>query len=433
MSTARLTRHYVVLGALRWAPVGLVLPFMVITPEARGLSLGAIGAVLAVHSAVTMLLEVPSGALADTIGRRRVMLAGAALTAFSLLVFAAAQSIAAFAASTGLLAAGRAMISGALEAWYVDSLRSIDPLAPLARGLSRGTAAEAIGMAAGSLLGGALVAVAGPGAGAFSGYGIAALAGAVAALVYFVAVAVLVREPAPSRPDERESIGRQTREVVATARAEAAASVTVRVVFATGIALGVSLTAVELLWQPRLADLLGNSGTEGFVFGALAAASMLAVAAGAGLSPVVARRLGLQPAYVTILGVGAVCVAVLGAPASPLAFAAVYLLAYALLGVAEPMHYELLNDAVGSKARATLMSAESFATQSGSLVANLGLGAFAAAQGVGATWVLAGVVLGATCAAIARPLLRTRGAPRAAAQPTPKPLHPPLRFDPPPE
>ena len=85
----------------------------------------------------------------------------------------------------------------------------------------------------------------------------AALAGAVAAVVYFVAVAVLVREPAVSRPDERESIGRQTREVVATARAEAAASVTVRVVFATAIALGVTLTAVELLWQPRLADLLG--------------------------------------------------------------------------------------------------------------------------------------------------------------------------------
>ena len=173
---------------------------MVITPEARGLSLGAIGAVLAVHSVVTMLLEVPSGALADTVGRRRVMLAGAALTALSLLVFAAAQNIGAFAASTGLLAAGRAMISGALEAWYVDSLRSIDPLAPLARGLSRGTAAEAIGMAAGSLLGGALVAIAGPGSGAFSGYGIAALAGAVAAGVYFVAVAVLVREPAARGP-----------------------------------------------------------------------------------------------------------------------------------------------------------------------------------------------------------------------------------------
>src|SRR5918999_4566081 len=101
MSTERLTRHFIVLRALRWVPIGLVLPFLVITPEARGLSLGAIGVVFAVHSAVTMLLEVPSGALADSVGRRRVMLAGAALTALSLLVFALAHSIVVFMASTG--------------------------------------------------------------------------------------------------------------------------------------------------------------------------------------------------------------------------------------------------------------------------------------------------------------------------------------------
>ena len=206
-----------------------------------------------------------------------------------------------------------------------------------------------------------------------------------------------------------------------------------RIIFATGIALGFSLAAVEPLWQPRLADLLGASGTEGFVLGGLAAVSMLAVALGAGLSPVAARRLGLRPAYLTVLGLGAVCVAVLGAPASPLAFAALYLLAYALLGLAEPMHYELLNDAVGSRARATLISAESFATQSGSLAANPGLGALAAAQGVSVTWVVAGLLLGVTCAAIAHPLLRMDTAPQAAPQPTPKRLHPSLRFDPPPE
>src|SRR5215211_1791232 len=154
MSTDGLTRRFVVLRALRWLPVGLVLPFLVITPEARGLSLGAIGVVFAVHSAVAIALEVPSGALADLAGRRRVLLGGAALTAISLLIFAAAQSVPAFMASAGLLAAGRALISGSLEAWYVDSLRLLDPSAPLTRGLSRGTAAEGIAMALGALVGG---------------------------------------------------------------------------------------------------------------------------------------------------------------------------------------------------------------------------------------------------------------------------------------
>src|SRR5215212_9524903 len=107
MTTDGLTRRFVVLRALRWLPVGLVLPFLVITPEARGLSLGAIGAVFAVHSAVAIALEVPSGALADMVGRRRTLLAGASITAISLLIFAAAQGVAAFTASAALLAAGR--------------------------------------------------------------------------------------------------------------------------------------------------------------------------------------------------------------------------------------------------------------------------------------------------------------------------------------
>ena len=100
-------------------------------------------------------------------------------------------------ASVGLLAAGRALISGSLEAWYVDSLRLLDPAAPLTRGLSRGTAAEGTAMALGALVGGGLVTLAGSGGGgdgALSGYGVAALAGALAAVAYLAAIALLVRE-----------------------------------------------------------------------------------------------------------------------------------------------------------------------------------------------------------------------------------------------
>jgi sugar phosphate permease len=411
VSAERLTRHFILLRALRWLPVGLVLPFLIITPVSRGLSLGEIGAVFAVHSAVAIVLEVPSGALADSIGRRRVLLGGAFLTAVSLVAFALAQGVATFMVSVALLAAGRAFVSGSLEAWYVDSLRLLDPVAPLSRGLSRGTAAEGIAMALGALVGGALVALSDPDGGsngALAGYGLAAFTGGFAALVYLAAVARLVYEPPGGGPPARGTIGQRVREVFATARAEAAASVTVRIVFAIGIAFGVSLTATELLWQPRLAELLGGARTDGLVFGALAAASMLAVALGAGLSPTANRRLGLPPAYLAAVALAALCVATMGAPDAPIAFVAVYLLAYLGFGFAEPMHYELLNDAVGSTARATLISAESLATQGGALVANLGVGGLAAAQGSAAAWAAAGLVLALTAAALARPLLRTQ-------------------------
>jgi MFS family permease len=414
-----LTRRFVLLRALRWLPVGLVLPFLVITPEARGLSLGAIGAVFAVHSAVNIALEVPSGALADLVGRRRVLLAGAALTAVSLLVFAAAQSVAAFVASVALLAAGRALISGSLEAWYVDSLRLLDPAAPLSHGLSRGAAAEGVAMAAGSLVAGGLVTLAGPahgdGGGAFSGYGIAAIAGALAAVGYFVAVAILVdeRDRRAARGGRAEPVRRQVAEIFATARAELMESVAVRVVVVTAVALGMSFTAVELLWQPRLADLLSDQRSHGVAFGALAAASMLSAAAGAALSQRLNRRLGLRRAYLLGLMAGAVCIALLGAPGSVLAFVPLYLLAYLSLGITDPIHFELLNDAVGPTARATLISAEALAVQGGALIANLGVGALASSHGAALVWAVSGTFLAATTAAVALPLYRAARTARA--------------------
>jgi MFS family permease len=413
-----LTRRFVLLRALRWLPLGLVLPFLVITPQARGLSLGEIGAVWAVHSAVAIALEVPSGALADLAGRRRVLLVGAALMAASLLTFAAADSVASFAASSGLMAAGRALISGSLEAWYVDSLRALDPAAPLSHGLSRGAAAEGVALAVGSLIGGGLVTLAQPahdGGGAFSGYGIAALAGALAAIAYLIAVAALVDEG--DRPDRRQArprpVRRQVAEIFATARDEFLGSVAVRVVVVTGIALGMSFTAVELLWQPRLAELLTDPNTHGVAFGALAAGSMLAVATGAAVSPRIRVRTGLRSGYLLGLGAGAVCVTLLGAPDTALGFVPLYLLAYLSLGLIDPLHFELLNDAVGPTARATLISGEALATQGGALVANLAVGALASRQGTAFVWALAGVLLTVTTLAVALPLYRTPRTARA--------------------
>src|SRR5215217_2876666 len=411
MTSERLTRHFILLRALRWLPVGLVLPFLVLTPVARGLELDAVGAVFAVHSAVLIALEVPSGALADSLGRRRVLLAGAALTAASLAAFAVAQSVPAFMASVAALGAGRALISGALEAWYVDSLRALDPVAPLARGLSRGTAAEGVAMALGALSGGALVALADPASvadGALAGYGLAALVGACAALVYLGAVAMLVHEPARATAlhETGHSIARRVRIVFATARAEAAASVTVRVILTTAVAFGFAMSAVELLWQPHLADLVGSGRRHGFAFGTLAAASMLAVAVGAASSPRLRRGLGLRVGYLSALGLVAVSTALLGAPEAAPGFVALYLVTYLSYGLVEPMHAELLNDAVGSDARATLISGESLSAQGGALVANLTVGALAAAEGTASAWAAAGVVLAVTGAAVAGPLRR---------------------------
>ena len=74
MLTARQAEwRYVVLSGLQWLPVGLVIPVLVLLLRARGIELPVIGALFAVYTIVVIVLELPTGSLADVLGRRRTL------------------------------------------------------------------------------------------------------------------------------------------------------------------------------------------------------------------------------------------------------------------------------------------------------------------------------------------------------------------------
>ena len=62
------------LHGLRWLPVGLLIPVMILLGLDRGLTLSQLGLVAAAQGFVVFGLELPTGGLADAIGRRRVLL-----------------------------------------------------------------------------------------------------------------------------------------------------------------------------------------------------------------------------------------------------------------------------------------------------------------------------------------------------------------------
>ncbi|MEO7260485.1 MAG: MFS transporter [Jatrophihabitantaceae bacterium] len=150
------TRRLVGLTALRWLPVGLTTPVTVLFALSRGLSLREVGLLFTVHELVIVALEFPTGGLADVLGRRSVVVTGALLNLVSCLVYATADSFGGFLAGMLLLAVGRALDSGPVEAWYVDTVHELDPSADVAPGLGKLVAAEGGGLALGAVVGGLL-------------------------------------------------------------------------------------------------------------------------------------------------------------------------------------------------------------------------------------------------------------------------------------
>lgn len=88
----------------------------------RGLDATEFGLITAVYYVATVVLEVPSGILADRIGRRPLLVGGAVLNAIGFGVLFLSVSLPSFLLAETLIAAGTASVSGADSAWLHDRL-----------------------------------------------------------------------------------------------------------------------------------------------------------------------------------------------------------------------------------------------------------------------------------------------------------------------
>lgn len=122
----------------------------------RGMSVGMVVACEIVYAVVIIALEVPSGVLADVLGRRTLLRVGALMTAveFGMLLFA--HHFWQFALAIGLTAIGSAAVSGTMNAMLYDTLALAGQTERFSRVLGRMRAIEAIGTLVAALAGSVL-------------------------------------------------------------------------------------------------------------------------------------------------------------------------------------------------------------------------------------------------------------------------------------
>jgi MFS family permease len=396
-TVASATRRLVVLTALRWLPVGLTAPVIVLLAQARGLSLAEIGLLFTVHGVVITALELPTGGLADVLGRRPVVVAGAVLHLASCVVHATATTFAGFLVGILLLGVGRALDSGPVEAWYVDTVHRIDPSADVTPGLARHAAADGAGLAVGAVIGGLLP-------GLLGGVGSAALAlpyvvAAVLDLAFVAAVLRLLTEQRPPRDGTvRGALAAGARAVPGTVAGAVRLSVTdgpMQLVLLLTAVGGVALVACELLGPVRFAELAGSPDDGAAVYGVVLALSFAAAALGAVAAPAF-RRLAQGSTRAACAGLSVLGAAGLAALAGPdaLGVAAVGFAAYYVAhGTTWPLLSAVLHSRVPARVRATAVSAMSLAMALGGIAGNAVVPWLATAVSADAAFLLVAVVV----------------------------------------
>jgi hypothetical protein len=275
-------------------------------------------------------------------------------------VFAFGRPVWVLAAGMLLKGAGRALDSGPLESWYVDSAHAVDRAADLKPALARSAAACAVALATGSLAGGALVVLAPlPDAGdavalSLSVPYLVAMAFGLLSLL-FVALWVTDTIVADNRPTWRSVVRDVPRTVRAGSRL-AAASPVLRRLGARSAAFGAVITAVEVLSPVQFGESAGAGA-----FSALVTVAFLGTALGARLGPGVARLVGGSNRALLV----STCLAALGLACLAMpwwwAAAVAYVAFYAVMGIDDPIAGELLHAETGPEQRATILSVQSAA------------------------------------------------------------------------
>lgn len=122
--------------------------------DVRGVALTTLAWLHSASDALILLLDVPMGYLADRLGRRVSLLAGAAAQAAGVVVMWRAASLPALAAGFLLIALGDALRSGADQALLYDSHRAVGETHAYRRRFALMSAGALAALAGGELLGG---------------------------------------------------------------------------------------------------------------------------------------------------------------------------------------------------------------------------------------------------------------------------------------
>lgn len=396
MTTAeqRIVRRFLVLRASRWLPTGLIIPVFVLYLVDRGLSLTRIGLAVAVQGVVVMLLELPTGGLADAAGRKRVLLTANLFDMVAMVLLLAGHSLVWFAVAFASEGVFRALESGPLDAWFVDAIKAVDPDYRVENGLGRGGVVLGLAIATGSLLSGLLVSthpihVVDP-------LALPLLAALIVRAIDTILISQLMAETGSSR--ERGYLRRELgqvpiiiRDVFGLLRTSTALALIVAVELLWGLGAG----AFEGLFPPRLGEILASSERAAALMGPVAAGAWVASAAGAALVPWMTRRFGshISAAAMRILqGMTVALMAILGGRAGLIT---AYLGCYVVHGASNPIHAALLHDEAVAANRTTVLSLNSMAGQAAGAVGIIALGAIADSQSISAGMYVGGAVLAA--------------------------------------
>ena len=393
-------RPYYTVLFLNWLATALPLALQVLILQSRGINLLQLGLLMGVYSLTIVVLEVPTGGLADAIGRKRVTLLAYSVKAVASIFILFSFSFPLFLLAFIFYGIGRALSSGALDAWFVDALQTADPDMDIQPALAQAQTVTLIALGSGTLLGGLIPQwFAWLPSGETAVFTPLTMTVAFSLCVQLVLIIALLTGIKEERPSDNENNWRSGVQQVPTIIRDAVqltrSNRTILLLLGTTFAGGIAILSMETFWQPFFAGILGGGAENSFTFGVLMTGYFLIGIVGNLLATFLGKLLSQRHVLVAALfqGLQGVFLILLAAQTAVIPAAALFWLAYMSLSGVNSPQAALFNREIPAERRSAMLSIQSLAMYAGSILGSTILGYVAEVTSIQVAWTITGGVL----------------------------------------
>lgn len=377
--------------------MGLTVAVVALALTDRGMDLFQISLLFGVYSLTTMAMELPFGGLADSIGRKPVFLTAVVASLISLALFLSTSDFYILALSFAFIGFGRALRSGTLDAWFVETFKTAAPNVDVQPALAKAQWANAVGLAIGAVVGGLLPDILGSVAKrlGFSIYDVsyAASFGVMLGVFGFTMLAI-VEEPRPKNANALRQGFADVPLVIKDASLLALKHPVLSILLAALAFFLMATNPVEVIWPTHAKPML-DEGYANTVIGVVTATYFFSIAFGASLSPRISRifkrrhAMTLAATFTCLAGVQ-IALALQG---GIIGFVTVFILYSVVLGISETPVSSILHRCVEDRQRSTMLSLRSLIQQLGAALGLVLAGAIAEIYSTPVAWIVGAVFL----------------------------------------
>jgi MFS family permease len=352
-----------------------------------GLSITEAFAANAFFTVGQVLFEVPTGVVADTVGRRASYLLGSVTlllsTGFYLFLWQVQGPFWLWAVSSILLGLGFTFFSGATEAWLVDGLAHTGYTGTLDAVFAKGQIVGGAAMLLGTVGGGVVA--------QFTNLGVPYILRIVMLGLTFLVAYAAMRDIGFT-PRKRVSVSSEVRFILKNSLKHGLGNPPVRWIMLAGpFTAGVGIYGFYAM-QPYLLELYGN--TSSYAIAGLAAAIVACTQIVGGFAAPFFRKLFNLRTTALFAGIMVSSVVLIGIGMVTNFWVALGLLSIwgAVFAASSPIRQAYLNSLIPSAQRATVLSSDNLLASSGGVVFQPGLGKAADVYSYGTSYIIAGSI-----------------------------------------